>query len=76
MAIFAKRISGAQRAWLEQYEKETGMEPMYQNELDDGDMQWEDVVQANVDWFEAWSMDTLLRIQKNDPAALVDGAAE
>lgn len=70
MAIYAKKINQAQRAWLEQYEKETGMEPMHQDELDAGEMRWADVVKANVDWFEAWSMDTLGRIQKNNPADL------
>jgi len=68
MAIYAKKITDSQRAWLEQYESQTGVEPMHQDELDSGGMTWGDVVQANVDWFEAWSMDTLLRIQKNNPA--------
>lgn len=75
MAIYAKNITAAQRVWLEQYEKETGVEPMHQEDLDSGQMQWNDAVQANVDWFESWSMDTLLRIQKNNPANLEDAEA-
>ncbi|MEE4916251.1 hypothetical protein V2K41_18425 [Pseudomonas alliivorans] len=67
MPIYAKKITVSQRAWLEQYESQTGVEPMHQDELDNGEMKWGDVVQANVDWFEAWSMDTLLRIQKTNP---------
>lgn len=67
MAIYAKNITAEQRAWLEQYEKESTFEPIHQEALDSGEMSWRDVVQANVDWFESWSMDTLLRIQNNNP---------
>lgn len=70
MAITSTKANDAQRAWLKQYEDKTGFEPMYQQELDSGDMTFAAVAQANIDWFESWSMDTMRGIQKNHPAAL------
>lgn len=75
MAITSTKATPAQRAWLKQYEDQTGVEPMHQEELDSGEMSWGALVQANVDWFEAWSMDTLGAIQKNNPADLEDDEA-
>lgn len=70
MAIYSTIATDAQRAWLKQYEDKTGMEPLHQDELDNGEMTWTQLVQANVDWFESWAMDTMLAIQKNNPATL------
>lgn len=75
MAVTSTKATAAQRAWLQQYEDQTGMEPMHQDELDSGEMSWNDLVQANVDWFEAWAMDCMRRIQKNNPASLEDSEA-
>lgn len=75
MAIMSTTSTPEQRAWLKQYEDQTGIEPMHQDELDSGAMSWGRLVQANVDWFEAWAMDTLLRIQRNNPADLEDDEA-
>jgi hypothetical protein len=68
MPVTSKTATPAQRAWLEQYERETTFEAMYQDELDSGEMSWAQVAKANIDWFEDWSSDAHLRIQKNNPA--------
>ena len=72
MAIYAKNITAEQRNWLEQYEIETGVEPMHQDDLDSGAMIWREVVRANVAWFESWASDTLLRIQRDVPGQADD----
>jgi hypothetical protein len=68
MAIYSTKATPAQRAWLEQYESISGFEPQYQEELDSGEMTFEQVSRANIDWFESWSDETHLAIQKNNPA--------
>lgn len=72
MPITSTTATTAQRAWLKQYEDQTGFEPLHQDSLDSGEMTWAQVAQANVDWFESWSMDTMRGIQKNNPAYLED----
>ncbi|MFL1480959.1 hypothetical protein [Pseudomonas grimontii] len=74
MPIHSTKASPAQRAWLEQYEKQSGFEPMHQNDLDSGEMTFAQVAQTNIDWFESWAADTHLAIQKNNPADLEDDA--
>nr|WP_290467295.1 hypothetical protein [Pseudomonas fluorescens] len=75
MAITSTKATDAQRAWLEQYARETTFEPLHQGELDSGTMTWPEVAKANVDWFEFWAMDAHLAIQKNNPADLEDDSA-
>lgn len=70
MAVTSTTATPAQRAWLQQYENTCGFEPLHQEELDSGEMTFAQVAQANVDWFESWSMDTLIAIQRNNPASL------
>ncbi|MBZ3677443.1 hypothetical protein J1N39_23485 [Pseudomonas aeruginosa] len=70
MPITCTKATPEQRAWLEQYESQTGFEPLHQDELDSGEMTFALVAQANVDWFEAWAMDTHKAIQTNNPACL------
>ncbi len=74
MAVTSTKATDAQRAWLKQYEDLSGFEPLHQEELDSGEMSFAALVRANVDWFESWSMDTMRGIQKNNPAALLEGA--
>ena len=69
MPITSTTATEAQRAWLQQYEDKTGFEPMHQEQLDSGEMTFAAVARANIDWFEAWSTDSHLAIQKNNPAA-------
>lgn len=68
MAIISTKATDAQRAWLKQYEDQTGFEPQYQEEFDSGEMNFAAVARANIDWFEAWSNDAHLAIQRNNPA--------
>lgn len=75
MAVTSTKATDAQRAWLKQYEDKSGFEPLHQDELDSGEMSFAQVMQANVDWFESWSMDTMRAIQKNTPADLEDDSA-
>lgn len=63
MAITSTAATAAQRAWLEWYEKETGIEPMHQDEFDGGEMTWAELVRSNVRWFRDWSTALLSRLE-------------
>lgn len=75
MPITSTTATPAQRAWLEQYENQSGFEPLHQDDLDNGGMTFAQVAQTNIDWFEAWAADAHLAIQKNNPADLEDDPA-
>ncbi|MDH4602424.1 MULTISPECIES: hypothetical protein [Pseudomonas syringae group] len=75
MSITSSKATPAQRAWLEQFERETSFDALHQDALDNGTMTWAQVAQANIDWFEFWAMDAHLAIQKNNPADLEEDAA-
>lgn len=49
MAIYANRLNPKQRALLKRYEDTTGLEPMYQEELDNETMKFAEVWSANLD---------------------------
>ncbi|KPG82226.1 hypothetical protein [Pseudomonas sp. RIT-PI-o] len=68
MAITSTKANDAQLAWLKQYEDHTGFEPLHQEEFDRGEMTFASVARANIDWFEAWSTDAHLAIQRNNPS--------
>lgn len=68
MAITSTKATPAQLAWLKQYENTSGFEPLYQDELDSGEMTFDQVARGNINWFESWAEDTRLAIQKNNPA--------
>ncbi|NAP32626.1 hypothetical protein [Pseudomonas syringae] len=72
MAITSAKANDAQRAWLKQYEEQTGFEPLYQEEFDSGAMNFAAVARANIDWFEAWSTEAHLAIQRNNPADTIE----
>lgn len=67
MTIYAKKITPAQKEWLEHYESLTGFEPIHQEELDSGDMTFNDVRQSNISWYELHTSDVYLRISKQLP---------
>ncbi len=67
MAIFAKKVNGKQRAWLKKYEDETTFEPLYQEEIDAGEMAFDEVVRANLDWFEDWSREAFSLVSSDIP---------
>lgn len=52
MPIFAKKINAAQRKWLDRYERQTGFEPMHQDDLDAGRMTFAEVARRNAQWYE------------------------
>ena len=52
MPIYAKKINGAQRRMLKTYASICGFEPMHQDELDSGEMTFNEVWRSNVDWLE------------------------
>lgn len=68
MAIYATKVSPAEREWLEHYEKYTGVEPMFQNEIDSGAMTFHEVAQENIRWFEDWSGVVQRVISRNVPS--------
>ncbi len=71
MAIFARKVNGKQRAWLKKYEDETTFEPLYQEELDAGTMIFDEVVRANLDWFEDWSSEVFSRVSSDVPCTYI-----
>lgn len=67
MPITSTKATDAQRAWLKNFEENTGFEPHAQAELDSGEMTFAAVAQLNIQWFEQWYIDTHLAIDKNIP---------
>lgn len=67
MPIYATDVTPEQREWLERYERETGFEPMHQEELNGDPAKFYEIARLNIDWFEGWSSDALLRISRNTP---------
>ena len=65
--IYAKRLNGKQRAWMKRYEDETGIEPLYQEQLDSKEMAFLEVAWENCRWYEEHSSDALLRITDHIP---------
>lgn len=62
MAIFARKLNGKQRAWCKKYERNTTFEPMYQEDLDSGEINFDNFAKANIGWFEDWASEMLLSI--------------
>jgi hypothetical protein len=64
-----------QRAWCEQFERETGFEPML-DDYESGEKSFPEIAKFNIDWFELHSNDVLLRISGEIPGRdLEDGVA-
>lgn len=55
--IYAKRLNPRQRRLLQRYEDMTGIEPMHQDDLDNGKMTFRDVWRVNVDYLYALHCD-------------------
>lgn len=62
MAVYAKKMNGKQKAWCKKYENETTFECIHQEDLDSGEMTFEEFARENIKWFENWSSDALLNI--------------
>ena len=62
MAIYAKKLNDEQHAWCEKYERETTFEPLFQEDLDSGEISFEEFARKNISWFEGWASETLLHI--------------
>jgi len=69
MAIHAKKISAAEREWLQRYEATTGFEPMFQDEIDDGSLSFFEAAKQNIQWFEDHCDDAQRVITRNIPGA-------
>jgi len=67
MTIYAKKVNGKQKAWLKKYEDETTFEPLHQEELDSSVMTFDEVVRANLDWFEDWAREAFSRASSDIP---------
>ena len=52
MAVYAKKINGAQRKCMAEYESISGFEFMHQNDIDSGEMTFEDAWEINIRWLE------------------------
>lgn len=65
--IYAKKLNGKQRAWMKLYEDETGIEPLYQEQLDSKEMTFVQVARENCRWYEDHTSDVLLRITDDIP---------
>lgn len=67
MAIYCKNITAEQKTWLEKYERETGFEPLYQEDIDSGEKTFLEAALINVHWYEEHTSDVHLRIQRGIP---------
>lgn len=67
MPVLTNKVTKEQREWLERYEHETTFEPFRQEELNGCPAKFYEVARANIDWFENWAGDVLLRISKQTP---------
>lgn len=63
MPVLTKRVSKVQREWLVTYEKSTGYEPQYQEELDGTSATFKEVARKNLKWFELHSQETLHHLE-------------
>ena len=52
MTIYAKKLNGKQRAALQRMEQVSGVEPLYQDEIDSGEMKFKEVWSLNIQWLE------------------------
>jgi len=52
MAIYAKNITDAQHKALKEFESISGFEPMFQDELGSGEMDFCEVWEKNQSWFD------------------------
>ncbi len=62
--IYAKNITAEQRKWLQNYMNVTTFEPLFQDELSDGTMTFEQVRKKNLGWFEMWSKDAYQQAER------------
>lgn len=62
MAVYCTNVNEAERKWLENFEAESGFEPMHQDDLDAGEMSFGEVARANLQWFQTWSRETYLSV--------------
>ena len=67
MTIYCKKITKQQRQWLENYEAQTGFEPMYQDDIDSGNKTFLQAAKDNNRWYEDYSEDVLRRITHDIP---------
>lgn len=68
MAIYAKKLNPAQRRAMLRYEQISGFEPMHQDEIDSGEMTFQDAWTRNVHWIESLS-DEVCNIDLNGTGA-------
>lgn len=52
MSVYAKKLNGKQRAVLLKYERICGFEPMWQEDLDAGNITFRELWHKNVRWLE------------------------
>lgn len=52
MTVYAKRITEKQKKCMEKYEAICGFEFMHQDDIDSGDMDFEEAWQTNIRWLE------------------------
>ena len=64
MAVYAKRVNGAQRSCMEKYENLCGFEFLYQDDIDAGSMGFKEAWEANIQWLEDMMSD-VTNIQTN-----------
>ena len=66
--IRAKRVNGKQRAWLLLYEKETGFEPLYQEDIDSGELTFAEAASLNCQWYRDYYEEIRARITADIPS--------
>ena len=52
MPVYGKHMNGKQKSCAKQFEQISGFEFMYQDDIDSGDMCFEDAWNSNIQWLE------------------------
>ena len=62
-----KSISKAQNEWLKSYQGTTGFEPMHLDELESGEMSFNECAKNNINWYEDHMHDAYNAISTHVP---------
>lgn len=62
-----KSLSTAQNEWLKSYQSTTGFEPMHLDEIESGEMSFNEAANSNIDWYEAHMHDAFNSISTHVP---------
>lgn len=65
--IRIKGLTTAQNDWLNLYEGSTGFEPLHLEDLESGEMTFDEAAKSNINWYENHSSDAFAQITDHTP---------